>query len=145
DMVGKTLTVTPQKGGRREPHKVPLSPAAMRVIEYCASIRHSDYVFPGQRQGRSLSETTMTQVLRSMDIEGATVHGFRSSLSTWRAERTNFPEEVGEAVLGHAKGDKVAAAYNRSDYMEKKRRLLDAWAAYVGKVEAPTGKVVAFR
>jgi hypothetical protein len=68
-------------------HAVPLSAAAMRVIEYCAGIRHSAYVFPGQRQGRPLSETVMRQVLKQMGHD-VTVHGFRSSLSTWRAERT---------------------------------------------------------
>jgi hypothetical protein len=61
------------------------------------------------------------------------------------AEQTNFPEEVGEAVLAHGKGDKVAAAYNRADYIVKKRRLLDAWATYCGKPAATGGKVVAIR
>jgi integrase len=85
----------------------------------------------------------MRQVLRDMGHD-CTVHGFRSSLSTWRAERTAFPEEVAEAVLAHAKSDKVAAAYNRADYMVKKRRLLDAWADYCAKPQS-TGRVVTLR
>jgi integrase len=135
------------KGGRTEPHKVPLSDAAMAVLKYCDSIRHSNHVFPGQRAGKPLSETVMRQVLKQMGLKKTVdVHGFRSSLSTWRAEMTNFPEEVGEAVLAHAKGDPVAAAYNRSDYIGKKRQLLDAWARYIGKpVTATGGKVVNLR
>jgi hypothetical protein len=54
------------------------------------------------------------------------------------------PEEVGEAVLGHAKGDKVAAAYSRGDYIEKKRRMLDAWAGFCA-VPSAGGKVVSLR
>jgi integrase len=89
----------------------------------------------------------MRQVLKQMGLKKTVdVHGFRSSLSTWRAEMTNFPEELGEAVLAHAKGDPVAAAYNRSDYIEKKRQLLDAWARYIGKPATATGgKVVNLR
>jgi integrase len=135
------------KGGRSEPHKVPLSDAAMKVLNYCASIRHSQFVFPGRLEGKPLSPTVMRQVLAQMGRkENTDVHGFRSSLSTWRAEATNFPEEVGEAVLAHAKGDKVAAAYNRSDYIGKKRRVLDAWARYISKpVTVTGGKVVNLR
>jgi hypothetical protein len=51
---------------------------------------------------------------------------------------------VGEAVLGHAKGDKVAAAYSRGDYIEKKRRMLDAWAGFCA-VPSSGGKVVSLR
>jgi integrase len=140
DMADKVWTVSAARMKMHRDHKVPLSDAVMRILKYCASHRHNDFVFPGQREGKPLSETVMRQVLRDMG-EDCTVHGFRASLSTWRAEHTAFPEEVGEAVLGHAKGDKTAAAYNRADYMMKKRQLLNAWATFCTK-SATGGKVV---
>jgi integrase len=143
DLRGKVWTIPGGRMKMKRDHAVPLSAAAIRVIEYCASVRRNAYVFPGQREGKPLSETVMRQVLRDMGHD-CTVHGFRSSLSTWRAERTAFPEEVAEAVLAHAKSDKVAAAYNRADYMVKKRRLLDAWADYCAKPQS-TGRVVTLR
>jgi integrase len=59
-----------------------------------------------------------------------TVHGFRSTLSAWCSERTNFPAEVREMALAHAVSDKVEAAYRRSDLFEKRRQLAEAWAAF---------------
>jgi integrase len=133
------------KGGRTRPNKLPLSDDAVRVLKYCASIRHNDFVFPGHREGKPLSETVLRQVLKKMGLkEKVDVHGFRASLSTWRAEATNFAEEVCEATLGHAKGDPVAEAYNRADYVEKKRRLLDAWAGYIGRPVAAKGDKVKY-
>jgi integrase len=144
DLANRVWTVPATRTKMRREHVVPLSVEAVRVLKYCAQFRQNAYVFPGQREGKPLSETVMRQVLRDMGRD-CTVHGFRASLSTWRAEQTNFPEEVGEAVLAHGKGDKVAAAYNRADYIVKKRRLLDAWGAYCSKPVAPSGKVVALR
>jgi integrase len=144
DLANRIWVVPASRTKMKRDHAVPLSAAAMRVIEYCARFRQNAYVFPGRREGKPLSETVMRQVLRDMGRD-CTVHGFRATLSTWRAEQTSFPEEVGEAVLAHGKGDKVAAAYNRADYIVKKRRLLDAWAQFCAKPIATGGKVVALR
>jgi integrase len=65
-----------------------------------------------------------------MKIEDATVHGFRSAFRDWAAERTHFSNEVCEAALAHAIGNKVEAAYRRTDLFEKRRELMDAWSIY---------------
>jgi integrase len=65
-----------------------------------------------------------------------TVHGFRSTFKDWASERTNFPNEVSEAALAHAVGDKVEAAYRRGDMFEKRRRLMEAWAEFASKRQA---------
>jgi len=72
-----------------------------------------------------------------------TAHGFRSTFRDWAAERTNFPNEVVEMALAHSVGSKVEAAYRRGDLFEKRRKLMDAWAAYCEEPGAAIGKVVA--
>jgi integrase len=133
------------KGGRE--HRVPLSDAAASVIEHMRSLRQSDHVFPGDREGKTLGHTAMLDVLRRMNVhrekaglprlvdpkegnEDVVPHGFRSSFRDWVSEETNFPSDLAEAALAHIKGDKVEAAYQRGTMFQKRRELMDAWAAY---------------
>jgi integrase len=84
----------------------------------------------------------MLTVLRRMNRSDLTVHGFRATFRTWAAERTNFPREVIEAALAHILEDKTEAAYQRGDLLEKRRRLMDAWAQYCGQGSKKSGVVV---
>ena len=63
-------------------------------------------------------------------------HGFRSSFRDWCAEQANFPRELAESALAHVLKDKVEAAYQRGDMLEKRRRLMQSWADYCDKVQA---------
>jgi integrase len=72
----------------------------------------------------------MQMMLRRMKVEGVTVHGFRSSFRDWAGNVSSFPREVIESALAHVIGDKAEQAYWRSDALEKRRKLMDAWAAY---------------
>jgi integrase len=123
-------------------HRVPLSDAAMKIIEKMAAIRLSDYIFPGQRTSRPLSQMAMRMLLRRMGRGDLTAHGFRSTFSDWCAEQTNFPSEVREMALAHAVGDKVEAAYRRGDLFEKRRQLAEAWAHYCEGEEPSESNVV---
>jgi hypothetical protein len=96
-------------------------------------------VFPGAAPGRPLSQTALTDLLKRMGVS-VTVHGFRSSFRDWAGDCTNFPKEVAEAALAHTVGG-VEGAYRRGDALEKRRRLMDAWAAYCAG-EAPKAQVV---
>ena len=87
-------------------------------------------VFPGQRPGKSLSTMALEMVMRRMKIENATVHGFRSSFRDWAGNRTNFPRELAEHALAHSVGDKTEQAYRRDDALERRRLLMEAWAAF---------------
>jgi hypothetical protein len=60
-----------------------------------------------------------------------TVHGFRSAFRDWAGERTHFPREVAEAALAHLVGDEVERAYRRGDALEKRRKLMEAWASFL--------------
>ena len=93
-------------------------------------IAESDVVFPGGRKGQPLSNMAMLALLKRMEKDTFTTHGFRSSFRDWAAERTNFPREVAEMALAHAVGDKVEAAYRRGDLFSKRRQLMEAWARF---------------
>jgi integrase len=122
-------------------HRVPLSRQALSLIRKlkAAAKPGAQYVFPGLGTKRSLSGMTMLMTLRRMKRNGLTVHGFRSTFRDWCADCTDFPREVAEQALAHSLGDKTEAAYRRSDALEKRRKLMQAWADFADK---PTADVV---
>ena len=124
-----TVPAARMKGGRA--HRVPLSRRALAILEKLNRARTSEHVLPGQRPGTPLSGMAMEMILRRMKIDGATVHGFRSSFRDWCGEETTFPREVAEAALAHVAGDQTELAYRRGDALEKRRALMEAWATYL--------------
>jgi integrase len=132
------------KSGRE--HRVPLSGAALEITKVMAGSRSSDYVFPGLVPGRPLSHTALEHVMRRMGRDGIiTVHGFRSSFADWASERTSYPADAIELALAHAVGDAVVTAYRRSDLFDRRRRLMDDWAAFCDAPPIADGEVVALR
>jgi integrase len=131
DLETATWTVPAERMKAAKVHAVPLSPAAVDVFKRAAALRveATDLVFHGSKRGQPLSDMTLLKVLRDAS-EPYTVHGFRSAFRDWVAEQTNFPGEVAEAALAHAIPNKVEAAYKRTDFLEKRRKLMDAWAAF---------------
>lgn len=129
------------KAGRE--HRVPLSALALAVLDKAEAIRgDGDLVFPGQKKGRPLSVMAMDMLLRRMKLD-VTVHGFRSSFRDWCGEATTFPRDLAEQALAHVVGDETERAYRRGDALEKRRKLMDAWAAYLARGKAKnTGNVV---
>ena len=124
-----TIPAERMKGGRE--HRVPLCDRAVAIVAEMQTIRRGDFVFPGAKRGRPLSNMSMLTVLGRMDRADLTVHGFRSTFRTWAAERTNYQREICEAALAHAIGDKTEAAYQRGDLLDKRRHLMEAWAAFI--------------
>ncbi|CAH0356959.1 Prophage integrase IntA [Sphingobium sp. CECT 9361] len=110
-------------------HVIPLSPQASEIFAQAARFRMacSDLVFPGQKPKSPMSDMTLLQLVRGMDVP-VTVHGFRSSFRDWVADKTDVPREVAEAALAHAVENKVEAAYRRTEFFEKRRVLMAAWA-----------------
>ena len=130
------------KSGRE--HKVPLSDAAIAVLEKMQARRVSNFVFPGVKKGQGIAASGISVALRRLGHRDVTVHGFRSSFRDWCSEQTSFPREVCEAALAHVVGDKVEAAYRRTEFLEKRRKLMAAWARYISTPAAKdAGKVVA--
>jgi integrase len=116
------------KAGRE--HRVPLSGPALAIIEKMNEIRESDFVFPGGRKSKPLSNMAMLALLKRIGRNDLTTHGFRSTFRDWAAERTTFPREVVEMALAHTIENKVEAAYRRGDLFQKRRQLMEAWARF---------------
>jgi integrase len=123
-----TVPADRMKAGRE--HRVPLSPRAIAILRQLEEPKAGEFVFPGQARKKPLSNMAMEMVLRRMKIEEATVHGFRSSFRDWAGNVSSFPREIVETALAHVIGDKAEQAYRRSDALEKRCKLMEAWAAY---------------
>lgn len=118
-------------------HTVPLSERAIEILRRMTVFRVETgpdaLIFNGAKIGKPPSDMALTMILRRMAIP-ATAHGFRSSFRDWAAETTNLPREVAEAALAHAVPDKVEAAYRRSDFLAKRRVLMEQWAGFCESV-----------
>ena len=128
-----TIPAKRMKAGRE--HRVPLSESALAVLEKFGEARVSEFIFPGQGAGRPLSEMALRRML-GLVADVVTVHGFRSSFRDWAGNETHFPRELAEAALAHVVGDKAEQAYRRSDALEKRRALMEAWAQWCEPREA---------
>ncbi len=114
-------------------HRVPLCRRALEILEEARVLdRGSPLVFPGLRRN-PIATTALSELLRELKI-AAVPHGFRSSFRDWAAEDTDHPREVVEAALAHKVRNPVEAAYRRTDLFERRRRLMDDWAAYLAGV-----------
>ena len=129
DMGVNVWTVPPARMKAAREHRVPLSHRARATLEGLLQTRTCEFVFPSPRGARPLSHVAMAKVLARLGVEGVTVHGFRSTFRDWAGNETHFAREVAEAALAHVIGDKAEQAYRRSDALEKRRALMEAWAA----------------
>ncbi|RUU46620.1 site-specific integrase [Mesorhizobium sp. M6A.T.Ce.TU.002.03.1.1] len=147
DAAAKIWTVPAERMKAGREHRVPLSDAAMTLLRRMAEIapegptRAAAFVFPGARSDRPLSVMAIAMCLRGLD-PSATVHGFRSSFRDWAGNETRFAREVIEQALAHRVGDSTELAYRRSDALDKRRKLMEAWAGFV--TAKPSANVVAF-
>jgi integrase len=117
-------------------HRVPLVQRAVDILEHVR--------FMGGDMPFKMSNMGMDMLLRRMGQDDYTVHGFRSSFRDWVGEETDFPREVAEAALAHQVGNEVERAYRRGDALDKRRKLMEAWAEYLTPPGAgpgtPTGR-----
>lgn len=124
------------RAGKAHDFRVPLSRAAIEIVEDARQYSNT-FLFPGYRSGY-VSDQALTKMLRRMGETG-TVHGFRTSFRTWVQDVDACGFEVAETVLGHSIGGKVERSYARSDLLDRRRIVMEKWAAFVTK--AP-GKVI---
>jgi integrase len=120
-----TIPASRMKAGKE--HRVPLSPRAVEILKAMQELR-KEWLFPAARGG-AMSGMAMSMLLRRMQVD-VTVHGFRSSFRDWCAESTGYAHEVAEMALAHTIDNKVERAYRRGDLFDKRRLLMDEWAAY---------------
>ncbi len=153
DIGNKVWTIPAGRMKMKKEHRVPLTDKAISVLKNVIKLtsdkqsnskqeEQTGWVFPGRKKKNSLSGMAMLMLLRRMERQDITVHGFRSTFRDWAAEQTNFPRDVAEAALAHATENKVEAAYRRSDLFDKRRELMDKWTKYCAlpSVKPKSGK-----
>ena len=124
-------------------HLVPLSAQAIEILEELKETAgKSNYIFPGDRSWKKpMSENALSYAMNRMGYKGkATPHGFRSTASTILNE-SGFKPDVIERQLAHQERNKVRAAYNRSEYLDDRREMMDWWSSYIDGVEKGTNIV----
>lgn len=141
DMQAKVWTIPAERMKAKKEHRVPLAPRAMEILK--ALPREGDIVFIGISKGKPLGARTLNHLLKTLRAD-ATVHGFRSSLRDWAAERTRYQNHVIEMALAHAIGNAVEAAYRRGELLEQRTAQMADWARYCATPPA-VNKVTPFR
>lgn len=140
DLDARTWTVPAERMKAKREHRVPLSERCVEILEAAMQFEDtSGLVFPSVT-GRALSDSTLSKLLRENGIK-AVPHGFRSSFRDWCGERSGVAREVAEAALAHTVRNNVEAAYARSDLLDKRRPLMDAWAHYLSEQSAKVVKL----
>jgi integrase len=135
----KALWVIPAEHTKaRQEHRVPLQPQAVSLLKSLPIMAGSSIIFPSPK-GMALSDMALSQLMKGMrergelTVEGVP-HGFRSTFRDWAAEQTAYPDEIRKAASGHTVGDAVKEAYQRTDLLEKRRRMMNDWAKFLDQV-----------
>jgi integrase len=137
----KKLWIIPAENTKaRQEHRVPLQPQAIKLLKSLPRLTGNNKVFPSAK-GNALSDMALSQLMRGMRERGelsvdAVPHGFRSTFRDWAAEQTSYPDEIRKAASGHTVGDAVKEAYQRTDLLEKRRRLMLEWANWLDQPSA---------
>jgi integrase len=134
DLNERVWTIPGTRMKNKKEHRVPLSDAAMQILQNNQSKSVSDIIFHGRAKDKLLSDMSLIQVLRRMGRHDLSIHGFRSTFRDWASERTSYTRDVCEMALAHTIGDKVEAAYRRGDLYSKRSRLMRDWGTYCVKV-----------
>lgn len=129
EIEGDTWTIPAERMKTEKEFRAPLSTEAQAVIQQALPFARDGYLFPSVRKG-VISDATMSRLMERRELE-ARPHGFRSSFRTWCAEATETPRDVAEMALAHAVGGKVELSYRRTDYLKKRRVLMEQWAQHV--------------
>jgi integrase len=120
---------------KKKAHTVPLSPQALDLLEAIKPLSsQSDFVFPGDRSNHKPSNSSTANVaLKRMGYHGTLVaHGLRALASTTLNEK-GFDPDLIEACLAHVDKNEVRAAYNRAEYIERRKEVMNWWSAHIEK------------
>jgi integrase len=141
----KLWTVPAGRMKASKEHRVPLSPAALAIIETRRKEKGGVHLFPGGKRDKPLSNMAMLALLDRMGRSDLTAHGFRSTFRDWAVECTNYPNEVVEMALAHTISSKVEAAYRRGDLFEKRKSLMSDWATFCASSGGADQKIIPIR
>ena len=141
DLDAGLWTIPAERMKARREHRVALSKRALAIVKELSAARSSEFVFPGRKPDRPLSQMAMLMLLRRMRKADVTTHGFRSAFSDWASEVSPFSSELRETALAHTVGNRAEAAYRRGDALEKRRAMMESWAQWC---EPKAANVLAF-
>jgi integrase len=141
DLANAVWEIPPVNMKAGKPHRVPLSPGTVALLQSLPRIEGTDLLFPSMKTLKPLSDMALTQTIRRMDLSASdgwrdsngdviTAHGFRSSFRDWAGETTNHAREVVEHALAHQLPDKAEASYARGTLFDKRRQLMNDWASH---------------
>ena len=135
DLDAAVWTIPAERMKAEVEHRVPLSD---RAIEVLTDIGIGDgLIFTGRNPGKPLSDMSLSMPLRRAEL-GVTAHGFRSSFRDWCNEETNTPRAIAERCLAHDVAGKTEEAYSRTDFLDKRRGVMQLWAAFCGSTDNVT-------
>ena len=115
--------------GNTADFRIPLSDASLDSIDFARTFSRDGFLFLGLHQG-VISDASMARVMQRRGMQELP-HGSRASLETYLADTTDADYELNKSILGHANGDQAYSSCLRSDYLEKRRKLLNNWAGFI--------------
>jgi integrase len=138
DLDRKLWVIPAEHTKARQEHRVPLQPQAIKLLKSLPVMAGTNIVFASPT-GKALSDMALSQLMRRMREGGelavdAVPHGFRSTFRDWAAEQTSYADEIRKVASGHAVGDAVKEAYQRTDLLEKRRQLMNEWANFIDQL-----------
>ena len=160
DLSAKVWTIPADRMKAGKPHRIPLSPAAVTLLESLPRMQGQPLVFPAVRGGK-ISDVTILATVKRMNAtkeneggeqytdpaDGRPVvpHGFRSAFKDWARNRSSYPDEVSELALAHVNSDATRAAYARDELLPQRTKLMTAWADYCAEPAKASASVTAIR
>lgn len=142
DLTAGTWALPAERMKMRKPFVIPL---AAQTIEILQGMLRTDspYLFPGQGISGVIHANAVRNLLHKIGHDEITRHGFRSTFRDWANECTHYPREICELALAHDERDQTEAAYSRSDFLEKRRALMEDWAAFCSNTQIAPGDSLA--
>lgn len=140
DLDGRAWTIPPERMKAEKEHRVPLCDRSIKILKELQYLG-GEFVFPGLKPNKPLSNMAMLKVLKRMGRGDVTVHGFRSTFRDWASEQTAYPHEMAEMALAHTIDNKVEAAYRRGDLFKKRIRMMNDWQRHCDTIAAKVGAV----
>ncbi|MNO86919.1 Prophage CP4-57 integrase [compost metagenome] len=130
DLDNKTWVLSAERMKARKAFAIPLSKQVIGVLNEIPQVEGSPFIFPGRGKSGVMHANAVRTLLHGMEHADITRHGFRSTFRDWAAEKTDYPREVCEMALAHDERDQTEGAYSRTDFLEKRRGLMQEWADY---------------
>ena len=137
DFEAKEWHIPAERMKMRRPHIVPLSRQVIDILENLKKISgHREYLFPSQtRANQTMSNNTILGAIKRLGYKGRmTGHGFRALAMTTLKEKLNYRHEVIDRQLAHAKKNKIIVAYDRAEFLDERRKMMQEWADYLDKL-----------